>query len=63
MTSKSRGHIDRRKSDFDVLERVIGGVHPDYFPRYDADDRPVRKPRSKRLSSGERPDKPGRETD
>jgi hypothetical protein len=42
-----RGHIDRRKADEDVAERMAGGVRASYHHRDRADDRPARPRRRK----------------
>ena len=57
MESKKPGRIDRHKSDFDVMEHVIGGFYPPHRgmdePRGHAnDDSPPRR------SGGQKPSHP-----
>ena len=56
MDSKKSGQIDRRKSDFDVMEHVIGGFYAPQRgmdePRGHANDGPKRRP------SGQKPTHP-----
>jgi hypothetical protein len=40
-TQRREMHLDRRKSDIDVIERVIGGLRPERF-RARSDDRVTR---------------------
>jgi hypothetical protein len=56
MEDKKSGHIDRRKSDFDVMERVIGGFYP---PHRDTDEpRAHAHDGSKRRPGGHQPTHP-----
>jgi hypothetical protein len=54
MDSNKPGRIDRHKSDFDVMEHVIGGFYPPHTgtvePRSHASDS-----RPSRRSSGQKP--------
>jgi len=54
--SKKSGHIDRKRSDFDVMEHVIGGF---YVPRPDtAEPRGQAHDGPKRRSHGQTPSHP-----
>jgi hypothetical protein len=47
MGPKRTGHIDRHKSDFDVIEHVINGWIPGYHDRKPPAEADDRRPRNK----------------